>query len=67
MDPIYKTMLRDEVWKAFSDGGELQWIRDPVLLTHLANLYGTLMDKSIRHRTNSGIAVALQKSIFEDA
>jgi uncharacterized protein YjbI with pentapeptide repeats len=26
-----------------------------------------LMDKSIRHRTNSVVAIALQKSIFENA
>ena len=31
--------LRDESWRAFSDGGELQWIKNPKLLSELANAY----------------------------
>ena len=34
--------LGDEVWNAFSDGGELEWITDTVLLKELANVYGTI-------------------------
>ena len=29
--------------------------------------YHALMDKSIKHRTNGGIAIASEKSIFENA
>jgi hypothetical protein len=32
-----------------------------------ATIKDSLMDKSIRHRTNSVVAIALQKSIFENA
>lgn len=32
---------RDDVWRAFSDGGELQWIRDPALLGKLAEAYAS--------------------------
>lgn len=31
--------LKDELWRAFSDGGELQWISDTDLLGRLANAY----------------------------
>jgi len=31
--------LRDESWRAFSDGGELEWIKDPKLISELANAY----------------------------
>lgn len=34
--------LHDEGWKAFSDGGELQWIRDPMLLHLMSSAYGRL-------------------------
>jgi len=27
-------LLRNESWRAFSDGGELEWIKDPQLPTH---------------------------------
>ncbi len=32
-------LLRDESWKAFSDGGELEWIKDPKLLDNLSEAY----------------------------
>jgi len=32
-------LLQDETWKAFSDRGELQWIKDPVLLNSLSSAY----------------------------
>ena len=31
--------LKVEYWKAFSDGGELQWIKDPILLSEIAEAY----------------------------
>lgn len=31
--------LRVESWNAFSDGGELEWIKDPILLNYLAQSY----------------------------
>jgi hypothetical protein len=30
---------KSEYWKAFSDGGELEWIKDPVLLSEIAEAY----------------------------
>jgi len=32
-------VLKDESWKAFSDGGDLEWIKDPTLLSNLADAY----------------------------
>jgi len=32
-------LLRNESWKAFSDGGELEWIKDPNLLDDLSEAY----------------------------
>ncbi len=32
-------LLRNESWKAFSDGGELKWIKDPKLLDVLSEAY----------------------------
>lgn len=31
--------LKDESWRAFSDGGEIQWIKDPTLLSELSDAY----------------------------
>jgi hypothetical protein len=42
--------LRDEVWEAFSDGGELAWIRDATLLANLADVYGKI--KRIKYLTD---------------
>jgi hypothetical protein len=36
---IIGPFLRNESWKAFSDGGELQWIKNPILLSELAQAY----------------------------
>lgn len=35
-------LMGDEVWNAFSDGGELQWIKDPLLLGDLAFTYAEI-------------------------
>ena len=32
-------LLRNESWRAFSDGGELEWIKDPKLLDNLSDAY----------------------------
>jgi hypothetical protein len=32
-------LLRNESWKSFADGGELAWIKDPVLLDNLSEAY----------------------------
>ena len=42
--------LRDEIWEAFSDGGELAWIRDATLLANLADVYGKI--KRIKYLTD---------------
>jgi hypothetical protein len=31
--------IHDEVWQAFSDGGEIEWIKDPTLLNYMAETY----------------------------
>ena len=36
---ILSAILRYESWKAFSDGGELGWIRDPGLLNTISEAY----------------------------
>lgn len=36
---IYPALLRDELWRAFSDGGELEWIKDISILSALAEAY----------------------------
>ena len=34
--------LKHEVWSAFSDGGETQWIKDPILLGKLASVFSDI-------------------------
>jgi hypothetical protein len=34
--------LKNDAWKAFSDGGELEWIKDPELLGDLSWAYSTI-------------------------
>jgi hypothetical protein len=36
---IIASMLKDHMWKAFSDGGELQWIKNLVILGYLSESY----------------------------
>ncbi|MGD0337965.1 MAG: hypothetical protein ABSB78_04190 [Bacteroidota bacterium] len=49
-------LVRVESWKAFSDGGELQWLNDPDLLGVLSSTYTTInnyqfiLDKYIQVR-----------------
>jgi hypothetical protein len=35
-------MLKDESWTAFSDGGELEWIKDPYLLAEFSDAFSTI-------------------------
>ena len=35
----FLAFLKDELWNAFSDGGEIQWIKDLSLLDRLSNAY----------------------------
>jgi hypothetical protein len=34
--------LQDEAWRAFSDGGELEWISDPALLSVLSEAFALI-------------------------
>jgi hypothetical protein len=34
--------LKDESWSAFSEGGELEWIKDPYLLSELSDAFSTI-------------------------
>lgn len=36
---VYTQSLRDQLWAAFSDGGELQYVNNPELLAALAHAY----------------------------
>jgi hypothetical protein len=38
--------ITTETWKTLSDGGELQWIKDPGLLLKLADIYSSLYQVS---------------------
>ncbi len=43
VEVLYLTaVLKDESWSAFSDGGELQWIKDPYLLAELSDAFSTI-------------------------
>jgi hypothetical protein len=48
---MYGALLGDEVWNTFSDGGELQWIKDAGFLATLAFAYGNI--KRIRYLYDS--------------
>ncbi|MBC8552418.1 MAG: hypothetical protein ISR58_13170 [Anaerolineales bacterium] len=39
---ILSGFLSDESWRAFSDGGELEWVKDPQLLSDLSWAYGSI-------------------------
>lgn len=41
---VYTQSLQDQLWAAFSDGGELQYVNSPTLLAALADAY-----QNIRH------------------
>jgi 16S rRNA C1402 N4-methylase RsmH len=36
---VLGSLLRNELWKAYSDGGDLQWIKDIELLANIADSY----------------------------
>ena len=56
-------MMTDEVWNAFSDGGELQWIKDVELLGTLAETYGQI--KRIKYLYESYLNVSSLKNIAQ--
>lgn len=62
--------LRDEVWYAFSDGGELRWIKDPQVLDQLAFAYfqvGVIKKLSERFFTMTSVPkLPGRPSIIED-
>ena len=41
-----QAMLKTELWRAFSDGGELEWIKNPILLDSISEAYFSI--KSIQ-------------------
>ena len=55
-------LLRVESWRAFSDGGELEWIRDPALLDVISEAYfaiksvQTLSERYFDIRTSSNLS-----------
>jgi hypothetical protein len=36
---ILNALLKDNIWRTFSDGGELQWIKNPEVLSSLSEAY----------------------------
>lgn len=42
--------IKVELWRAFSDGGELHWIDDPGILDALADSYGELNHLNVLYR-----------------
>ena len=36
---VLSSLLRNELWKAYSDGGELEWIKNAALLAKIADAY----------------------------
>lgn len=49
---VLSSLLRNELWRAYSDGGELQWIKDVDLLAQIADSYyciRAIMDLSDRY------------------
>jgi len=39
---ILSGVLKDESWQAFSNGGELEWIKDPILISKLSDAYNVI-------------------------
>lgn len=74
--PLAFTMS-DEVWRALSDGGELQWIKDPELLLQLASVYAKIkylkilsqqfMDAAIyKNDVDKGLRVAIAEILRQN-
>lgn len=51
------TLLKDESWTAFSEGGELEWIKDPDLLGIISEAYHAI--KSLRYICDRHIQFSL--------
>ena len=73
----YFEPIKTELWRAFSDGGELQWINDPDLIDAVADAYGEIKHFSLLYRqyfqnymfqgteNNLGIAKILFEQVFK--
>ena len=69
----YFEPIKTELWRAFSDGGELQWINDPDLLNVVADAYGEINHFGLLYRQyfenymfqGSGGNVGLSKILFD--
>jgi hypothetical protein len=53
-------LLRNESWKAFSDGGELEWIKDPQLLNDLSEAYFAI--RSVMNLSDKYCQVSMQET-----
>jgi hypothetical protein len=53
-------LLRNESWKAFSDGGELEWIKDPMLLDDLSEAYFAI--RSVMNLSDKYCQVSMQET-----
>ena len=53
-------LLRNESWKAFSDGGELEWIKDPKLLDDLSEAYFAI--RSVMNLSDKYCQVSMQET-----
>ena len=60
--------LRDEIWRSFSDGGELKWIKNSDLLALLADMY--FVTRAIKNSADkyfeSSMCVGNQATIYND-
>ena len=54
--------LKTESWKAFSEGGELQWVKDPNLLFFLSEAYAAI--KAIRDISEKYFQLTIIQSQF---
>jgi hypothetical protein len=41
---VLSSILRNELWKAYSDGGELEWIKNVDLLAKIADTYYSIRE-----------------------
>lgn len=60
----FTAFMKDELWNAFSDGGEIQWIKDLTLLDLLSNAYFRV--NCISNITEWVIAVGPTKTAIYD-
>ena len=56
-------MANVETWKAFSEGGEIQWIKDPKLVNRLANVYYSLKYFNYENEKNFDFAISTSNHV----